>query len=438
MTTRMTAGRRAGGINGQMPSGLTEGVATRAQTNTSRETTARSGRVERRGTESIASEGVRKGPAMSCGAEATRIERRRLSRCRTLAYKESCRGIIISAVTEADAHRLAWSTWSTVNCLLLSISHSHSPLPPRMPIFSSTSHVQISGGNFVEVGGDFNIQTNLPSEDIDGVLRGLGRLRNIQTIQPAGDVGNMRMGLERLRLGEYSGRQLVGPVRTIRRKNARMKRPYGYAESSQRPLPQIEFFQPSTADEQSPEDQSSDEGSLVELGVNDLSRRSPMLLDDQSSDEGSDIELDLNDPSRHPAAPRIGYRPDNDLGFPWDRNPTGPATRIRGGTFIGGNVNIIQRHGEAGMPILHRAIAGDAFHDSAERFPQPRCHPETRQKLLDVLWNWACGIEPPRNWTGHDFISKTKAVWLIWHQTNQARHTARITSGGIMTRILPE
>ncbi|KAJ7504919.1 hypothetical protein B0H11DRAFT_1709186 [Mycena galericulata] len=55
------------------------------------------------------------------------------------------------------------------------------------------------------------------------------------------------------------------------------------------------------------------------------------------------------------------------------------------------------------MPILHRAIAGDAFHDSAERFPQPRCHPETRQKLLDALWNWACGIEPPRKWTGHDF-----------------------------------
>ncbi|KAJ7136942.1 hypothetical protein C8R44DRAFT_695848 [Mycena epipterygia] len=214
----------------------------------------------------------------------------------------------------------------------------------------------------------------------------------------------MRMGLERLRLGEDSGRQLVGPVRTMRRKN-RMKRPY---ETPQRPLPQIGFFQPSTADEpESPGDQSSDEGSLVELGVNDRSRHSRMLLDDQSSDEGSDVEPDQNDPSRHPPAPRIGYRPDNDLGFPWDRNPTGPTTRIRGGTFIGGNVNIIQRHGEAGIPILHRAIAGDAFYDSAERFPQPRCHPETRQNLLDALWNWACRIEPPRNRTGQDFSSRS-------------------------------
>ncbi|KAJ7816191.1 hypothetical protein B0H13DRAFT_1663528, partial [Mycena leptocephala] len=50
-----------------------------------------------------------------------------------------------------------------------------------------------------------------------------------------------------------------------------------------------------------------------------------------------------------------------------------------------------------GLHILHRAIAGDAFDDSAERYPPPRCHPNTRTKLLDVLRNWACGIEPPQN-----------------------------------------
>ncbi|KAJ7806263.1 hypothetical protein B0H13DRAFT_1669894, partial [Mycena leptocephala] len=36
-----------------------------------------------------------------------------------------------------------------------------------------------------------------------------------------------------------------------------------------------------------------------------------------------------------------------------------------------------------------------ATHDAEDRFPQPRCHPETRKKMLDVLWNWTCGIEPP-------------------------------------------
>ncbi|KAJ7918036.1 hypothetical protein B0H13DRAFT_1710105 [Mycena leptocephala] len=97
---------------------------------------------------------------------------------------------------------------------------------------------------------------------------------------------------------------------------------------------------------------------------------------------------------------------------PWDGLHLEPKTSINGGTFIGGNLNHIQRHGEAGecpcsfrtasiaevlkgLHILYRAAAGDAIHDSEDRFPQPRCHPETRTKMLDVLCNWTCGIEPP-------------------------------------------
>ncbi|KAJ6529472.1 hypothetical protein DFH09DRAFT_934768, partial [Mycena vulgaris] len=91
---------------------------------------------------------------------------------------------------------------------------------------------------------------------------------------------------------------------------------------------------------------------------------------------------------------------------PWDSLPHEPKTSIHGGTFIRGNVNHIQRYGEQGeyqpyrrtqyingcpqgLHILYRAAAGDATHDSEDRFPQPRCHPETRTKMLDVLWNWA-------------------------------------------------
>ncbi|KAJ6499823.1 hypothetical protein DFH09DRAFT_1102896 [Mycena vulgaris] len=76
----------------------------------------------------------------------------------------------------------------------------------------------------------------------------------------------------------------------------------------------------------------------------------------------------------------------------------GPRTNISGGTFIGGNVNHIQRNSESGLHILYRAAAGDATHNSEDRFPQPRCHPETRTMMLDVLWNWTRGIEPPKNW----------------------------------------
>ncbi|KAJ7016409.1 hypothetical protein C8F04DRAFT_537299 [Mycena alexandri] len=105
---------------------------------------------------------------------------------------------------------------------------------------------------------------------------------------------------------------------------------------------------------------------------------------------------------RYPVEPMPGMI-DNHLTFPWNGPSSAPATSIHGGTFIGGNVQNIQRHGEAGLHILHRATASGAFHDSAERFPQPRCHPETRTELLNILWNWTCGIEPPKNWTSDNF-----------------------------------
>ncbi|KAJ7193197.1 hypothetical protein B0H12DRAFT_730246 [Mycena haematopus] len=60
-----------------------------------------------------------------------------------------------------------------------------------------------------------------------------------------------------------------------------------------------------------------------------------------------------------------------------------------------GNVDSIWNGGETARQFLHRVAACDAFHNSAERFPQPKCHPETRMKMLDNLWNWTCGIEPP-------------------------------------------
>ncbi|KAJ7453799.1 hypothetical protein FB451DRAFT_994411, partial [Mycena latifolia] len=35
--------------------------------------------------------------------------------------------------------------------------------------------------------------------------------------------------------------------------------------------------------------------------------------------------------------------------------------------------------------ILYHAAAGDAFDDSAERYPQPKCHAETRTQILEDL-----------------------------------------------------
>jgi hypothetical protein len=47
---------------------------------------------------------------------------------------------------------------------------------------------------------------------------------------------------------------------------------------------------------------------------------------------------------------------------------------------------------------LYRAAASDATHDAEDRSPQPKCHPETRKKMLAALSNWTTGTEPPMKW----------------------------------------
>ncbi|KAF8182121.1 hypothetical protein K438DRAFT_1161410 [Mycena galopus ATCC 62051] len=86
-------------------------------------------------------------------------------------------------------------------------------------------------------------------------------------------------------------------------------------------------------------------------------------------------------------------------GFHLTRREAFPQTPpSHGGTFFTANnvnaaENIIHNHthGETGINILHRAVALEALYNSADSFPQPRCHPETRTELLDDLYQWATG-----------------------------------------------
>ncbi|KAF7372807.1 NACHT domain-containing protein [Mycena sanguinolenta] len=55
-----------------------------------------------------------------------------------------------------------------------------------------------------------------------------------------------------------------------------------------------------------------------------------------------------------------------------------------------------------GIEILHRAVALEAIHDSAESHPQPRCHPETRTVMLEDLRQWALDPDP-----------ETTILWLF-------------------------
>ncbi|KAJ7788591.1 hypothetical protein B0H14DRAFT_257050 [Mycena olivaceomarginata] len=57
-------------------------------------------------------------------------------------------------------------------------------------------------------------------------------------------------------------------------------------------------------------------------------------------------------------------------------------------------MNNAYHQGERGIYILDRAAALGAMYDSAESYPQPRCHPETRTKMLDDLREWALATNP--------------------------------------------
>ncbi|KAJ7807160.1 hypothetical protein B0H13DRAFT_589853 [Mycena leptocephala] len=86
---------------------------------------------------------------------------------------------------------------------------------------------------------------------------------------------------------------------------------------------------------------------------------------------------------------------------------------ISGGTFneiqrlqqneyhVGGD--LVQRHGENGINILHRNIARDAFYNSEQRFPPPQCHPNTRTAVQDTIQCW--GAEA-------DQLQAPSVMWL--------------------------
>ncbi|KAJ7118236.1 hypothetical protein C8R44DRAFT_878850 [Mycena epipterygia] len=99
--------------------------------------------------------------------------------------------------------------------------------------------------------------------------------------------------------------------------------------------------------------------------------------------------------------------------FPWHRPPEGPRTNIHGSTFISGNVNHVQRSGETGLQLLYRASAADALHNSVDRYPQPKCHPETRTEILDSLWNWT---SQDYEWTrdAHSSFADSSVSNILW------------------------
>ncbi|KAF9059619.1 hypothetical protein BDP27DRAFT_464637 [Rhodocollybia butyracea] len=75
-----------------------------------------------------------------------------------------------------------------------------------------------------------------------------------------------------------------------------------------------------------------------------------------------------------------------------------PTTTINDCTFVSNT-----RQGEKGIDKLHSVAALEALHDSADSFPQPRCHPETRMKMLEDLQKWSQETDP----------ASSRILWLF-------------------------
>ncbi|KAJ7248303.1 hypothetical protein C8J57DRAFT_1672739 [Mycena rebaudengoi] len=62
------------------------------------------------------------------------------------------------------------------------------------------------------------------------------------------------------------------------------------------------------------------------------------------------------------------------------------GVNIHGGNFYDLN------HG-SGLHVLYQNVSLEAMHDSADNDAQPKCHPETRTKLLKKLYSWCIASE---------------------------------------------
>ncbi|KAJ7813252.1 hypothetical protein B0H13DRAFT_2468821 [Mycena leptocephala] len=320
--------------------------------------------------------------------------------------------------TQRGTRRARWSNTAALQQLLSLVLPSYS-IPTPMPLFTSASGVQINGGNFIDIAGDVNLHNLQPA-----IAQNSDPLSATQSRRLLGVDRNAQNGGARLVPYDASRRPQIlssasgqnpqeeswsnsaAPIQLLSNLP-----PFTSAQPEYSPS----FFKPGP---QRPPviHSSSDNGSIGTPGFeyplsNALISATPGEYSHTSPMNRHDIDPSIIHPSIHlqplagpPGEPAHSFTGDFRNDEPessitainrtqWGGLQQEPKTSIN----IGGNLNHmnIQRHGEAGLHILYRAAAGDATHDSEDRFPQPRCHPETRTKMLDVLGKWTCGIEPP-------------------------------------------
>ncbi|KAJ6523657.1 hypothetical protein DFH09DRAFT_1329893 [Mycena vulgaris] len=241
-----------------------------------------------------------------------------------------------------------------------------------MPLITNSSGFQIHGGNFYEVSGDVNLETHQHL-----ITRQEQRLLHAGVGPPTNATVALDDGWS-----EGSGRELSGVARNPRHGMVARQAPYDISAR----LRLAGAPHPHDHPESSPRRPPSPSGCEVP--------------DQQADSSGGE--------SRY--------------GGPPDHFQTEIPRSIYGGTFISAE-NIHHRRGEEGIHILHRAVTLDALYNSAESFPQPRCHPETRKAMLDSLYNWAITDTSTRSirWLhGPAGAGKSAIMQSLCHRLQQA------------------
>ncbi|KAJ7918030.1 hypothetical protein B0H13DRAFT_2269314 [Mycena leptocephala] len=277
-----------------------------------------------------------------------------------------------------------------------------------MPLFTSASGVQINGGNFIDIAGDVNLHNLQPA-----IVQNSDPLSATQSRQLLGLDRNTQNRAGRPVPYDVSRRPQI--LRSAKNSSGQIPQNESWSNSaapiqSLSNLPLFTFAQPPSFFQPGPQrppviHYSPDNGSIITPGFE--YPLSNVLISATPGEYSHTSLMNCHHPSSHlqplagpPGEPAHSFtgdfrndEPESSITAinhtPWGGQRQEPKTSIN----IGGNLNHIQRHGEA---------AGDATHDSEDRFPQPRCHPETRTKMLDVLGNWTREIHPPEDWNEDD------------------------------------
>ncbi|KAJ7189722.1 hypothetical protein GGX14DRAFT_57090 [Mycena pura] len=248
-----------------------------------------------------------------------------------------------------------------------------------MPMFSGGSGYQINGGTFYEVSGDVNLETH-QHLTLANYPRLRGALQDPQENLLNGT--SDRLGVER-NPSTRSGHRVVS-------------RAMPYDMSSDPCLSDVENSSPA---------RRAPSSSIVSMPSMQDSSSIPRLPHWQSH--------------QHPAAE---YSPLPDVTHNVDGLPQvihGPATVLNAN-----NVHFNNQYGDVGLELLYRSVSQAALYNSAETFPQPKCHPETRIEMLNYLYEWATSsdVAYPICWLhGPAGAGKSAIMQTLCHHLQEAR-----------------